>query len=124
MPMNKANYLPNWEAISQRIRFGRAAGRCECRGECGAHDGDGGKGMGNGCCEAAHGRAHPITGSKVILTTAHLDHDTANNADDNLAAYCQRCHLNYDKDHHARNAAITRREQRIAAGQLEFVFWD
>lgn len=49
----------------------------------------------------------------VCLTTAHLDH-TPENCDgiqygeaappveqSNLRAWCQRCHLNYDAQHHA-----------------------
>lgn len=40
---------------------------------------------------------------KVILTVAHLDHDIKNNDPKNLAALCQRCHLNYDKQHHSQN---------------------
>ena len=33
---------------------------------------------------------------KVVLTVAHLDHDTTNNDDSNLKALCQRCHNRYD----------------------------
>lgn len=35
--------------------------------------------------------------TKIILTVAHLDRDRANNAPENLAALCQRCHLNHDR---------------------------
>jgi len=36
---------------------------------------------------------------KVILTIAHLDHDSRNEniQDDRLKALCQLCHLNYDR---------------------------
>jgi hypothetical protein len=34
---------------------------------------------------------------KIILTIAHLDQDISNNADENLKALCQRCHLNHDR---------------------------
>ena len=27
-------------------------------------------------CRAANGQAHPVTGSKVVLTVAHLDHQS------------------------------------------------
>ena len=101
MPMNRSLYPPDWEQISNRIRFVRAGGVCE---ECGA----------------VHGQPHPITGSRVVLTTAHLDHNPAHCTDDNLIALCQRCHLRYDAKLHALNAAITRRQRTIAAGQLEF----
>lgn len=119
MPIDRRNYPDNWEAISFSIRFTRAHGRCECHGECGAHEGDEGGRDEYGRCLALHGQPHPVTASTVVLTTAHLDHDTSDNDPDNLMAMCQRCHLNYDKDYHARNAANTRRQQQIAAGQLE-----
>lgn len=48
---------------------------------------------------------------RVVLTIAHLDHDTTNNSDNNLAALCQKCHLTYDARLHAANAKKTR-EQR------------
>lgn len=44
---------------------------------------------------------------KVVLTIAHLDHNTANNDFSNLKALCQRCHLHHDKDHHAANRKAT-----------------
>jgi hypothetical protein len=100
MPMDRSRYPDNWEAISHRIRFERAGGRCEW-------------------CDAVHGEPHPVTGSQVVLTTAHLDHDPSNCDDDNLVALCQRCHLGYDAQEHARHAAVTRRRQMVEAGQME-----
>jgi len=44
---------------------------------------------------------------KIVLTIMHLDHDITNNDYSNLAAGCQRCHLNYDKDHHAKSRQVT-----------------
>lgn len=41
---------------------------------------------------------------------------------ENLKAMCQRCHLSFDRDEHALNAAKTRRRKKIEAGQLEFDF--
>lgn len=96
----RARYPRNWRQISDRIRFVRAAGRCECSGECGAHD--------PRRCAAVHGRPHPVTGSRVVLTTAHLDHTPENCDETNLAAMCQRCHLAYDAKQHAANASHTR----------------
>lgn len=101
MPMDRSKYPPDWEKISERIRA-RADGLCECDGRCGAH---------RWPCAAENGRPHPVTGSLVVLTVAHLDHDTTNNRDSNLLAMCQRCHLNYDAEHHAKNAARTRAER-------------
>lgn len=85
-PENKARYPKDWLKIRQRIldRSGNA-----CEGSPDYPD-----------CRADQYRPHPVTGSRVILTIAHLDHTPENNPDDNLRAWCQRCHLNYDADHH------------------------
>ena len=37
----------------------------------------------------------------------HLDHDPTNSELENLAAWCQRCHLLHDRPEHRRRAAIT-----------------
>lgn len=95
-PENRHRYPADWKDISARIRFTRAGGRCECAGQCGAHDHR---------CEALNRAPSPYTGSKVVLTTAHLDHTPENCADDNLLAMCQRCHLRYDAAHHAESRA-------------------
>lgn len=94
-PENRKRYPKDWKEISNRIRFERAEGRCECTGECGAHHGK--------RCEALHGEAHPNTGSIVVLTTAHLEQPVENCADDNLKAMCQRCHLCLDMAIHKQN---------------------
>jgi hypothetical protein len=62
-----------------------------------------------------HGEPHPVTRSRVVLTTAHLDHTPENCHDSNLKAMCQRCHLSYDLDLHRANAAATR-FARLTAG--------
>lgn len=67
-------------------------------------------------CRARHGEPHPDTGSIVVLTTAHRDHDRANSDPANLAVWCQRCHLTYDAEIHARHAAETRWRQ-LCEGQ-------
>jgi hypothetical protein len=96
----RRRYPRGWPEISNAIRFDRAGGRCECTGECGSgHEGR---------CEALHGRPSPYTGSKVVLTTAHLDHTPENCDPANLRAMCQRCHLRYDAELHRANAAWTR----------------
>lgn len=66
-PENRARYPKNWREISHRIRFDRAQQRCECLGECG-------RGTHEGRCPNRHGEPAYGTGSKVCLTTAHLDH--------------------------------------------------
>lgn len=62
-------------------------------------------------CRALNGEQHPVTGSTVVLTIAHRDHDTTHNELSNLACWCQRCHLTYDAKHHAKSAARTRRDK-------------
>jgi len=49
-----------------------------------------------------------LTLPTVILTIAHLDHDTTHNGDDNLLALCQRCHLRYDRVQHAQTRAANK----------------
>ena len=114
---NRKRYPKDWKDISLRIRFERAEGRCECRGECGHDHG--------GRCDARHGLPHPVTGSRVILTTAHRDHTPENCDDDNLFAACQRCHLAYDAEHHAKTRRATKEAERRRvlekAGQMQFV---
>lgn len=83
-PENRCRYPADWPAISHRIRFERAGGRCEW-------------------CGAENYAPHPVTLSRVILTVAHIDHVPENCAESNLAALCQRCHLNHDRPNHIRN---------------------
>ncbi len=109
-PENRNLYPPDWAAISEYIRFGRAGGRCECEGECG-------RGTHKGRCPNVHGGRAYGTGSTVVLTTAHLDHVPEHVAESNLRAFCQGCHLHYDRQHHAETAYRTRREGK-AAGDL------
>jgi 5-methylcytosine-specific restriction endonuclease McrA len=81
MPIDYKTYAEDWREISLRVRH-EAGWRCEV---CGAKQFD----------------PHPITGSTVILTVAHLDHSKHNNDRNNLKAMCQRCHLRYDAGQHA-----------------------
>lgn len=99
-----ALYGKDWKAFSESIRFGRAKGRCECRGECGATHETGRRASGR--CPRRHGQIIPGKTSRVVLTVAHLCHDET--CREHVKAMCQRCHLTYDAKHHARNAAVTR----------------
>ena len=69
-------------------------------------------------CRAANHQPHPETGSRVVLTIAHLDHDPTHNEPDNLRAWCQRCHVTFDALHHASTASRTRKKALEQAGQL------
>jgi len=100
-PENRSRYPKDWKQISERIRFGRAGGRCECEGHCGIEHGD--------RCVARHGDRHPDTNSIVVLTVAHLDHEPENCHPGNLKAMCQRCHNRYDMPN--RRAGIAERKR-------------
>jgi hypothetical protein len=128
MPMKRELYPADWEQISARIRFERAEGRCEAIREdgtrCGAPHGE-------WICRYESNREDWVLGDdltntgeatylgdpilqaiRVVLTVAHIDHDTTNSADGNLAAWCQLHHLRHDAKHHARNAARTRAQKK------------
>ncbi|CAG0933582.1 hypothetical protein TFLX_03112 [Thermoflexales bacterium] len=69
---------------------------------------------------------------RIVLTVAHLGvdkpdgmpcdkHDKMDVRDENLAALCQKCHLNFDRDDHIRHAAETRRRKMIERGQMVLI---
>ena len=100
--MKRELYPDDWEAVSHRIRFERAGGRCECTGECGLHKTNPGPRR----CEEINGQpgkwsARP--GARIVLTVAHLNHTPGDCQDENLRAMCQRCHLRYDRHLHVAN---------------------
>lgn len=49
---------------------------------------------------------------KIVLTIAHLDHDITNNDYNNLSSKCQKCHLDYDKEHHEKNRRETLKQKK------------
>jgi hypothetical protein len=102
-PENRDRYPHDWAEIRARI-LQRAGNRCE--GSPQYSD-----------CRAENGKPHPITGSTVVLTIAHLDHTPETRDEALLRALCQRCHFAYDREEHQRNAARTRRARK-AAGDL------
>ena len=94
-PENRARYPKDWRLRSHFVRFVRARGRCEW-------------------CDAEHGKPHPVTGSIVVLTSAHV-HDDRPEASSllNLAALCQLCHNRHDMK--ARRAGIRERARAHTA---------
>lgn len=56
---------------------------------------------------------------RVVLTIAHLDHDPTNNADDNLAALCQWCHLHHDTQQHKETRSKRKDAARPVLALLE-----
>lgn len=129
-PEHRWLYPIDWPELSRLVRFGRAKGRCEhCRRPHGrevAHLGDGRwwdeearvwrDGRGRALrrlppLDALPVRQHtladidappPYRTTRVVLASAHLNHDPADNRMRNLAALCQRCHMLHDADHHRR----------------------
>ena len=88
MPCDYSKYPGNWKEIREEILI-RAGNRCEL-------------------CGAENGKPHWKTGSKVVLTIAHLDQGRENNKKYNLRALCQRCHNIIDLPYR-----IKRRRERI-----------
>lgn len=110
MPVDWSRYPPNWKEIRAKI-LDRAKHACEW-------------------CGAKNYEPHPVTGSKVVLTTAHLGtafpdgtpgdkHDKMDVREENLAALCQRCHLRYDIAEHLQNRRRSEMETRTADGQTD-----
>ena len=90
-------YPLDWPVRSWFVRVVRARNRCEW-------------------CGARNHQPHPDTGSRVVLTTAHV-YDRAPAAASllNLAALCQRCHLNHDRAQHLQSRRVNKDR---ANGQL------
>lgn len=104
-PENRARYPKDWKAIVEQVRE-RSGNKCEGSPEFPD-------------CRAENSQPHPETGSKVVLTTAHLDHVPENCDLANLRHWCQRCHLNYDKHHHAQTAYMSRKASMRTMDLLE-----
>jgi len=109
MPINYSEYPRNWFSEIRPAVLKRA-------GE--VRDGDG-KIVTEARCENEHCRLknhsnRPDNGSIVVLTIAHLDHDKENHNVqlERLRAWCQRCHLNYDRPRHMENARRNREKKK------------
>lgn len=125
-------YPIDWPQITAAIRFERAGGRCEhcarphgrtvlCLGDGRWWDADA------GLWRDGRGRAlpglpvlsplHAVRATRVVLATAHRNHDPGDNRWGNLAALCQRCHMLHDRPEHQRRRRMTLRA-RLAVGDL------
>lgn len=95
-PEMKARYPADWKARSRFVRRIRARNRCEW-------------------CGAVNYEPHPVTGSKVVLTTAHV-FDMRPEASSllNLAALCQKCHNGHDVEYRRRNRAAGQERNQLA----------
>jgi len=123
-PENRDRYPANWKKDVRPEILERAKDRCEkckakngttvCREMNGASymtdDGYVFSTENGDCLGRARVYDYPAGRYvKIVLTIAHLDHTPENCDPSNLRAWCQRCHLHYDKDHHRETAANTRR---------------
>ena len=124
-------YPPNWAALSRRIRFERAGGRCQ---GCGRphlaqirclpdgrwfdetartwRDRRGRPARWPDLIDAVHLRL-----TRVVLAAAHLDNNPSNNRLSNLKGLCQRCHMLHDRPFHLAQRWLTYR-RRWAVGDL------
>ncbi len=105
MPISKENarrYPSDWKLRSRFVREVRAGGVCEW-------------------CGAVNHQPHPVTGSMVVLTTAHV-HDKRPEAAAllNLAALCQRCHNRHDMADRQKNRQLALQRQRDAVNRRLF----
>lgn len=115
-------YPIDWPQLSALIRFERAEGRCEGCGRphgrmvCHLEDGrwwDAERqtwrdGQGRAVRGPTGGDGlSQIRTTRVVLATAHRDHDPTNNRPRNLMALCQRCHLIHDRQEHRRRRWLT-----------------
>ena len=121
-PENAARYPKDWKQIRQEV-LERAGHKCE---NCGVpnywlRNRDTGEITDDGMLAEAWALADGNKVTYIVLTIAHRDHVPENVGTPgnrpNLAAWCQRCHLAYDHEHHMRNAHQTRRNRK-ASGDL------
>ena len=120
-PEMRGFYPENWQEISRRIRFERAAGICQ---GCGRPHGvtvrclPDGRWFDPTCRTWRNGRGRParwpdlvetaqMRHTRVVLAAAHLDHDPRNNRLRNLKSLCQRCHMIHDRPYHLAQRRIT-----------------
>lgn len=127
-PENLKRYPKDWPLVRERI-LARAGNCCEgspdfpsCRIRNGwFRNNDSGETTDDGMAAESWSLADRDSVTLIVLTIGHLDHTPENCADENLRAWCQRCHLNYDAEHHAQTAYMTRREGRAASDLFEDV---
>jgi len=124
MPINYADYPPNWKTEIRPAVLARAGNKCE---QCGVPNHAliyrPFKGLPHWkqVPEGTEADVLALEGhkcTKIVLTIAHLDHDKFNHDIDisRLRAWCQRCHLQYDLPWHIKNRKYGRNDK---TGTLE-----
>lgn len=96
---NKSRYPDNWKEIRENV-LRRAGNKCEF---CGVVN----HSYKEKLVSDRHGGME-LKQVRIVLTIAHLDNVPEHCDMDNLRALCQKCHLNYDKEYHMKNAKHTR----------------
>lgn len=104
MPIDYKKYPPNWKTEIRPAILKRAKDCCEF---CGVENYSIGyrdshniwyeieqSFAGDMCAQDAKEMGYKVI--KIVLTIAHIDHDTTNNDHSNLKALCQRCHNRHD----------------------------
>lgn len=110
-PENKDRYPKDWKQIRKRV-LERADHRCE---QCGVknysyRNNETGLFTFDEMLVESWTCVDKQSVTRIVLTIAHLDHTPENCSMENLRAWCQKCHLAYDHEHHQRNAYETRRK--------------
>ncbi len=136
MPMDRKAYPDDWEKISRFIRFERAGGRCEwCKVPHFAYREKGGdRWVTAQEIEEIVGDGGWVSfdlneATLIILTVAHLGiakpdgspgskEDRMDCRPENLAALCQRCHLNFDRPDNLKTQRRKRQQRRIEVDAL------
>lgn len=131
MPCDYSKYAKNWKAIRAAIleRSGHCCEKCGVANkQLGYRDAEGKFYSWSLIEDSLENNGHdlfddvlkncfdkkgnPTKAIRIVLTVAHLDHNTENNDKQNLKALCQRCHLGHDLQHHRKNAKETNRKKK------------
>lgn len=124
MPCDYKNYPKNWRSEIRPDILKRDENKCKF---CGVENGRLIHRHGNNMNdwvywpEGMESETWTLDGLKstlIVLTIMHLDHDTTNNDYNNLAAGCQKCHLNYDIKNHKKHS----RETWVKKKKLQSLF--
>ena len=94
MPMDRSKYPKDWDNIAYAVKDA-ADWRCQI------------------CGKQCRRPGEEFDTHKRTATAAHLNHLPRDCRPENLICACAPCHLKYDAQHHAKNAATTRRLKRL-----------
>lgn len=118
VPWNRSDYPKDWAQV-RAAKLIECGGQCECSGECGRPNHQ-------ERCQNRNGAAAWGTGSRVVLTMAHLNRSggVCNclplcSKPEHLKMMCQGCHLSYDIEKHVQRSYQTRmRKKKVVEMEL------